>query len=54
MLPAVSEVAARFTKALSLFGKCHNGYNSGILADEAIDQLGKTETHTMVVFLIDL
>ena len=34
MLPAVSEVAVRFTKALSLFGKCHNGYNSGILADE--------------------
>ena len=24
-----------------LFGKCHNGYNSGVVTDAAIDQLGK-------------
>ena len=41
MLLEVTAVATRFRIALTLFGKCHNGYNSGVITDAAIDQLGK-------------
>ena len=41
MLAEATEVATRFRTALALFGKCHRGYNSGVITDKAIDQLGK-------------
>ena len=41
MKEPAKRVAAQFTKALTLFGKCHNLYNGSTLSQKDIDDLGK-------------
>ena len=44
----VNNVVTKFTHALSLFSKCHNGYNSSVyMGDEDIKQLGKNDIYTL-------
>ena len=38
--PHSEETVAKFTRVLSLFSKCHHGYNSVYMNDEKIKQLG--------------
>ena len=50
LLKRVEETATRFNNALCLFSKCHLGYNSGVVTDTEIDDLGKNKgvlTHCM-------
>lgn len=41
MIEPAKRVSAQFTKALTLFGKCHNLYNGSTLSEKDIDDLGK-------------
>ena len=40
MLPDAEAIYTQFYKVFTLFGKCHNLYNGGVLTKEEIDQLG--------------
>ena len=40
MLPQAEVVYHKFVKVITLFGKCHNIYNSGVVSDDEISQLG--------------
>ena len=46
LMPSVKTVHSQFKKAITLFGKCHNLYNSGVLTDGDINQLGKQMYYT--------
>ena len=41
LIPKAREVYNRHLKAITLFGKCHNGYNGGVISDKDIDTLGR-------------
>lgn len=41
LVPKAKEVYAIFKKAITLFGKCHNLYNGGVLTDYKINELGE-------------
>ena len=41
ILPKARDVYNRHLKAITLFGKCHNGYNSGVTSNEDINTLGR-------------
>ena len=45
MMPRVREVVDIHKQAIVLFGKCHNGYNGGVVSDEEIDTLGITNNN---------
>ena len=40
MIPEATKVHERHTQSLSLFGKCHRGYNGGVVTNSDIDQIG--------------
>ena len=50
LLQQARQVIDRFKQAFSLFGKCHNAYNGGVMDDTAIDQLGKSENYAKNVY----
>ena len=41
LMPSAKTVHNQFKKAITLFDKCHNLYNSGVLTNSDINQLGK-------------
>ena len=48
-MPEARKVSSTFSTALSLFSKCHHGYNSGPVSDEEIKGIGKPD-NTRVVY----
>ena len=40
IMPKAREVHNKHLKAITLFGKCHNRYNGGVISDEDMNKLG--------------
>ena len=50
VLPHAQEVSSKFITAFDLFSKCHRGYNSNVVDDKAIEDLGTYIKYTGVLF----
>ena len=50
MIPEATKAHERHTQSLSLFGKCHRGYNGGVVTNSDIDQIGmlKINYYTLI------
>ena len=43
MLPEAQKVYDTYSPVLTLFGKCHRGYNSGAMDESSINELGMSK-----------
>ena len=45
ILAHATAISSKFKEVLNLFAKCHQGYNSNAVSDQAVDDLGNEKLH---------